>query len=74
MSIIKDVTLQKIVAHDFRYDPRILCSTTLRGTDAFPYFSYMFLLTPYRKKPCDKAVLRVWNLNKYREKINIFKS
>ena len=22
MSIIKDVTLQKIVAHDFRYDPR----------------------------------------------------
>ena len=24
MSIIKHVTLQKIVAHDFRYDPRIL--------------------------------------------------
>ena len=23
MSIIKQVTLQKIVAHDFRYDPRI---------------------------------------------------
>ena len=23
MSIIKHVTLQKIVAHDFRYDPRI---------------------------------------------------
>ena len=25
MSIIKHVTLQKIVAHDFRYDPRIMC-------------------------------------------------
>ena len=25
MSIIKHVTLQKIVAHDFRYDPRIFC-------------------------------------------------
>ena len=24
MSIIKEVTLQKIVAHDFRYDTRIL--------------------------------------------------
>ena len=24
MSIIKHVTLQKIVAHDFRYDPRVL--------------------------------------------------
>ena len=24
MSIIKQVTLQKIVAHDFRYDPRTL--------------------------------------------------
>ena len=24
MSIIKHITLQKIVAHDFRYDPRIL--------------------------------------------------
>ena len=23
MSIIKHVTLQKIIAHDFRYDPRI---------------------------------------------------
>ena len=25
MSIIKHVTLQKIVAHDFRYDPRKYC-------------------------------------------------
>ena len=25
MSIIKHVTLQKIVAHDFRYDPRTSC-------------------------------------------------
>ena len=24
LSIIKHVTLQKIVAHDFRYDPRII--------------------------------------------------
>ena len=28
MSIIKHVTLQKIVAHDFRYDPRILQDDT----------------------------------------------
>ena len=28
MSIIKHVTSQKIVAHDFRYDPRTLCSAT----------------------------------------------
>ena len=27
MSIIKDVTLQKIVAHDFRYDPRIIATS-----------------------------------------------
>ena len=29
MSIIKHVTLQKIVAHDFRYDPRIINNTCL---------------------------------------------
>ena len=28
MSIIKHVTLQKIVAHDFRYDPRSTTTTT----------------------------------------------
>ena len=28
MSIIKNVTLQKIVAHDFRYDRRIICLNT----------------------------------------------
>ena len=28
MSIIKHVTLQKIVAHDFRYDPRITRNIT----------------------------------------------
>ena len=30
MSIIKHVTLQKIVAHDFRYDPRI-CDFFITG-------------------------------------------
>ena len=29
MSIIKHVTLQKIVAHDFRYDPRNLHAASL---------------------------------------------
>ena len=29
MSIIKYVTLQKIVAHDFRYDPRIMYTVPL---------------------------------------------
>ena len=36
MSIINHVTLQKIVAHDFRYDPRIyrpLGRTRRRGED-----------------------------------------
>ena len=28
MSIIKNVTLQKIVAHDFRYDPRTFNTTS----------------------------------------------
>ena len=31
MSIIKQVTLQKTVAHDFRYDPRI-CNYTAHVT------------------------------------------
>ena len=48
MSIIKHVTLQKIVAHDFRYDPRtsrhsanVSCvkigavRTTLKGVNQF---------------------------------------
>ena len=34
MSIIKHVTLQKIVAHDFRYDPRIIIT--------FIHFSFIF--------------------------------
>ena len=29
LSIIKHVTLQKIVAHDFRYDPRIIIFWTM---------------------------------------------
>ena len=32
MSIIKHVTLQKIVAHDFRYDPRIYI---MRGNETY---------------------------------------
>ena len=31
MSILMDVTLQKIVAHDFRYDPRIYIHTYIRA-------------------------------------------
>ena len=31
MSIIKHVTLQTIVAHDFRYNPRIIVFTFFRG-------------------------------------------
>ena len=31
MSIIKNVTLQKIVAHDFRYDPRTNCDVQLQN-------------------------------------------
>jgi hypothetical protein len=27
LSIIKHVTLQKIVVHDFQYDPRIICNS-----------------------------------------------
>ena len=32
MSIIKNVTLQKIVAHDFRYDPRIITDVQKKFT------------------------------------------
>ena len=36
MSIIKHVTLQKIVAHDFRYDPRkIKLRTLLSNSNIF---------------------------------------
>ena len=38
MSIIKHVTLQKIVAHDFRYDTR-----KLRFSEAFPLPAYACL-------------------------------
>ena len=41
MSIIKHVTLQKIVAHDFRYDPRMIPSgpknTNIRQQLQAPY-------------------------------------
>ena len=33
MSIIKHVTLQEIVAHDFRYDPRIYRGVTRPGRE-----------------------------------------
>ena len=39
MSIIEHVTLQKIVAHDFRYDPRISntkCTVVYAGYRIFP--------------------------------------
>ena len=40
MSIIKHVTLQKIVAHDFRYDPRIpkTCRNMGSGTNVVTVF------------------------------------
>ena len=39
MSIIKHVTLQKIVAHDFRYDPRI---SVTRWTKSKRRSSYLY--------------------------------
>ena len=41
MSIIKHVTLQKIVAHDFRYDPRtiIVRVIALAGKTNVPYYT-----------------------------------
>ena len=51
MSIIEHVTLQKIVAHDFRYDPRIKTSHScyrnsvmLLLTDSTIIFSHLFPL------------------------------
>ena len=53
MSIIKHVTLQKIVAHDFRYDPHIRYTLTahlyllrkLRNSTATPSFTlYAYML------------------------------
>ena len=54
MTIIKHVTLQKIVAHDFRYDPRIL--------RYFPHTATSELLRPtalhrtYSQTPNDEDV------------------
>ena len=36
MSIIKRVTLQKIIAHDFRYDPRIIRVDPVTAEDRIP--------------------------------------
>ena len=43
MSIIKHVTLQKIVAHDFRYDPRMFIPHIHMMLDV-----YMFILCTLR--------------------------
>ena len=40
LSIIKHVTLQKIVAHDFRYDPR----TSVFREKVFPFMASNFTL------------------------------
>ena len=46
MSIIKHVTLQKIVAHDFRYDPRNL----LRSVKEFLSFVFYAYLSSFGEK------------------------
>ena len=55
MSIIKHVTLQKIVAHDFRYDPR-----------KFPYLYFkprdLILVNLNREKLHVKHTLATWTL------------
>ena len=44
MSIIKHVTLQTIVAHDFRYDLRILCFSILRRVVQKHRFLFGFMI------------------------------
>ena len=43
MSIIKHVTLQKIVAHDFRYDPHIMpvLNDELKGKERETFVAYL---------------------------------
>ena len=58
LSIIKHVTLQKIVAHDFRYDPRIPEVTYLLLNLIFPVNSKT---THYRTCLCELFCFNVNN-------------
>ena len=67
MSIIKQVTLQKIVAHDFRYDPRnisrpVRCDYsrphTATDSDSSHKITY---------HPCTLTLLRVPTINRHRQ-------
>ena len=58
MSIIKHVTLQKIVAHDFRYDPRIILIAFVRqqllservSQLSYTYSAYLVMVTASVKR------------------------
>ena len=41
MSIIKNVTLQKIVAHDFRYDPRMYVNFEFKGVQNYEFIKLL---------------------------------
>ena len=59
MSIIKHVTLQKIVAHDFRYDPHMSSSQCVQGIELTEKFKNVIVFGPqlgggggYAQLPC----------------------
>ena len=56
MSIIKHVTLQKIVAHDFRYDPRI-------------YYKEIKVALKQNNKKCKKMETQIIQGRKYMNKM-----
>ena len=72
MSIIKHVTLQKIVAHDFRYDPRstvmssgwtppgLLSDATLNFYSAFPRWVYKSFTVDSAAYIVDCSVSAFW--------------
>ena len=59
MSIIKHVTLQKIVSHDFRYDPRIIFKKAWNSEDNCCTFS-LDVVRPIvicSNKTCDEVLI-----------------
>ena len=57
MSIIKHVTLQKIVAHDFRYDPRTFTDVFMLNRNST--VSHMTLVTDLRDSQYHTCILKV---------------
>ena len=67
MSIIKHVTLQKIVAHDFRYGPRIL---TFANRESFKNGIETFLKSAVERSDASVSLRKAWSFMKRKRKAN----